>query len=251
MTTLLKLGGAVCTAPATLDELADAWIKRARPTTTWIVVHGGGPQLDAALIAVDGPPVKVDGLRITSEKAAGIVQQVLDNIGREMTTGLAARGVPVQHIASTQKRLHAVIKDSRIPLGRVGSATHFDTKDLPNGILVVSPVGFDAMGPLNVNADEAALAVARSLGVDRLVLATDVPHVRDAEGKPVATTDVAGVHKLLSSGAANGGMVPKLHNALQAVESGVYEAIIGTLAAAWDGSGTHIFAATPTPKVHA
>lgn len=241
MTTLMKLGGAVCTAPDTLDAIANAW-HATDHADTWVLVHGGGPQLDAALRAVDGEPVKVDGLRVTSPAAAEAVRETLDAVGAEMAEGLTARGVPVRHVRASEKRLHAVPKDSTgLPLGRVGTATDFHVAGLDGpGVLVVSPVGFDAEGPLNVNADEAALAVAKALGVQRLVLATDVPHVLDGDGAPVPFLDPHGVLDLIGSGAARGGMVPKLRNAVLAVESGVHEVTIGTVAAAWDGGGTRV-----------
>lgn len=237
----MKLGGAVCTAPDTLDAIAKAW-HATDGAGTWVLVHGGGPQLDAALRAVDGEPVKVDGLRVTSRAAAEAVHETLDAVGAAMTAGLARRGLPVRHVAATEKRLHAVSKDSKgLPLGRVGTATDFHVAGLDGpGVLVVSPVGFDAEGPLNVNADEAALAVAKALGVQRLVLVTDVPHVLDGDRQPVLFLTPHGVFDLIHGGAARGGMVPKLRNAVLALESGVHEVTIGTVASAWDGGGTRL-----------
>lgn len=238
MTILKKLGGAVCTAPHTLDALADAWNDTA-PGEIWVLVHGGGPQLDAALRDLEGEPTKVDGLRVTSPRAAGVVQDTLDQVGETMVAGLVERGVPAVHVPTDQKRLHAVVKDDR--LGRVGTATGFHAKGLEGpGVLVITPVGFDAQGPLNVNADEAALAVAKALGVRRLILATDVPHVRDGAGQAVGFLTPHGVFDLIDSGAAQGGMVPKLRNAVLALESGVHEVVISTLGRASNGGGTRI-----------
>lgn len=242
MTTLLKLGGAVCTLPETLDQLAHAWNHRTDHAESWIIVHGGGPQLDQALLAIEGPPVKVDGLRVTSTKGADVVLAVLGQVGQSMAEGLLHRGLPVHHVSALERRLEAVIKNGPLPLGRVGSATRFDASGLPGGILIVTPVGFDSEGPLNVNADEAALAVARAFQANRLMLATDVPFVRDGAGASLVAIDLEGAETLLSSGAVQGGMIPKLRTAMKALESGFSEAIIGDLSAMWTDSGTRITA---------
>ena len=111
---------------------------------------------------------------------------------------------------------------------------------------VVTPVGWDAQGPLNTNADEAAAAVAATLRASWLILATDVAAVRDGEGNAVLRLDSAGARRLIASSAATGGMIPKLHAAVAALRQGVGRVLItkvqpGSLSAAvlrGDSQGT-------------
>ena len=246
---VLKIGGAVCQRPGTVARLADAWMEHGG-SGRWVLVHGGGPQLDQALRALGERVEKVAGLRVTSPRAAKRVQETLDRIGAGLAHGLTCHGVPAVHVPATEGLLQAVPKalpDGRA-LGRVGTATSFDARRLkklvPSGhVAVVTPVGWDAAGPLNVNADEGALAVATSLEAAKLVLCTDVAAVRGSTGDDLPFLVPAEVELLLRSGTAQGGMVPKLEASLEALRTGVSEVRIGRLDCAWDGSGTRIYAA--------
>jgi len=246
MITVIKLGGEVCQEPATLQRLKDAWDRRA-DGERWVLVHGGGPQIDQAMAALDEPFMKLDGLRVTSEKAAAIVQTTLDAVGARLLQALRDHGMPAVHVPATERRLRAVPKqrDGR-PMDRTGTATAFDAPSLlaavpPGRIMVVTPVGWDAQGPLNVNADEGAVAVATGMGADRLVLATNVPGVMDASGLVHRSLDAVMIQALLADGTAQGGMIPKLQNALRAIEGGVGEVAIGGLDCLHDpSSGTRL-----------
>jgi len=243
---VVKLGGAVCGDPATLSAFADAWRARLDGAPSCVLVHGGGPQLDAALLALGEPITKVQGLRVTSPAAASVVLRVLDATGAALARSLRDHGLPAVHVPAALRLMAATRK--ALPgaeSGRVGTVRAFDAAALrrcvpPGGLAVVTPVGWDAAGPLNVNADEGAAAVATALGASRLVLATDVAHVVDERGRPVVAMDSQAALTFLSGAAAHGGMLPKLQAALDALTAGVQEVTIGRLEAAWAGVGTRI-----------
>lgn len=252
MPTVLKLGGAVVDDDATLQAIARAWNARNDPNETWYLVHGGGPQLDMALRAVQGPPIKVAGLRQTTEAGANAVRGTLDLVGAHLAACLRRVGAEAVHVPATRKLLQADTKDlEEGDIGRVGTPTRFKAtalrKLVGKGVIaVISPVGFDADGPLNVNADEAACAVAGSLRANRLVLVTDVDAVLDGDGQPIADLTPERAKKLIASGTAKGGMIPKLQSAMLALDRGAKEVVVGRVTAAWDGTGTSI---QPKPEV--
>jgi acetylglutamate kinase len=222
MRIVIKVGGNVVDDPASVRTLAQEIHALLAHRHEVLVVHGGGPQLDEALAGLGEPLEKVDGLRVTSRRAADVVLRVLDALGADLVRALAQQGVPARHEKAREGRFRARVKDPR--LGRVGTA---GAVLLPTagGVPVLTPVGFDDEGPLNLNADEGAAAVAIAWKADWLVLATDVAAVRDAAGVDVASLTPEGARELLK-GAAKGGMIPKLQNALQALEGGVQRVLV-------------------------
>ncbi|MEA3190408.1 MAG: acetylglutamate kinase [Thermoplasmata archaeon] len=225
---VLKLGGNVVLDPAQVAVVAAelrALVGRGARVT---IVHGGGPQLDKALAGLGEKAEKVDGLRVTSPAAAAVVHQVMDGIGAELADRLRAAGMPVKHVAASPTVLQARLKRAaKGDLGRVGTVERFATSALPlAGVAVVTPVGFDPDGPLNVNADEGAAAVAAALRADWLVLGTDVAAVRGEAGESLGHLDAKGAAALVASGVAKGGMIPKLAAATDALRHGVRNVLI-------------------------
>ncbi len=253
MPIVLKLGGAVVDDAQTLQAVTDAWNSRPDGAESWSLVHGGGPQLDAALREVQGPAVKIAGLRVTSPAGAEAALKTLDGIGAALAAALVERNVPAVHVPASLQLLRAIRK--RVPdgdLGRVGTPLHFNVQGLaelvpPGTLAVVTPIGWDEEGPLNINADEAASALAGAIQAARLVLATDVDHVLDAQGLAIEALTAESARELINSGVAKGGMIPKLESALLALDHGAAEVVIGRAAAAWSGQGTRVRAKTPLP----
>ncbi len=237
MTTVIKLGGAVCAKPETITNIVNAWRRRGMPR--WIIAHGGGPQLDLALNSLEGEPERVNGLRVTSPEGAQLVQKTLDLVGAQIAQKLREAGANAIHVPASDALFHAVPKT--VPdgdLGRVGTVTTFDADRLmprmKRGCLaVVTPVGWDAQGPLNINADEGAVAVATDCRAQRLILATDVDGVRDETGQTRTSLSPAEARSLIG-GAAKGGMIPKLNNAMAALEAGVERVDIGRPEVVWN-----------------
>lgn len=229
---LIKLGGAICHQPNTITQLAAAWKQRTEP---WAIIHGGGPQLTRALEA-DGPPVRVGGLRKTTEQGAAIVQDTMDHIGRTLTELLQAAGVQATHVPATDCLFPAARKEQPAGLGRVGTANGFESNRLKpdaDTLLVITPVGWDANGPLNLNADEGACVAASALGATELVLATDVPGVL-VDGSPIPSLTADDAQELQDQGIIQGGMIQKTENAAEALRCGVKRVTIGPVDAAWN-----------------
>lgn len=234
MRIVLKLGGNVVLDPDQVALVAAECRALRAAGHNVILVHGGGPQIDKALTALGEPLVKLDGLRVTSAEAAGVVMRVMDEIGAQLATQLGRHGLATFHMPGAQRTFQGHVK--RVPagdLGRVGTVTRFAgaaaVLATPTHVPIVTPVGFDASGPLNINADEGACAVASAILADWLVLATDVTAVRDATGTSLSRLSPSQARKLVG-GAATGGMIPKLQGAVSAVEAGVGRVLITRLA---------------------
>ncbi|MGB1586448.1 MAG: acetylaminoadipate kinase [Thermoplasmatota archaeon] len=234
---VIKLGGAVCLQDEVLDEVARTWHDHGNLT----LVHGAGPQLDDALQRL-GPTIRLRGLRVTSPQAAAAARRVLDDVGSQMAKALRRRGVPAIHVPASLRLFNAICRPDP-GLGRVGHQVQFDAAAMrrvvgPDAVAVVTPVAWDDIGPLNINADEGAAALAQGIGAERLVLATDVAHVHDEAGEPIARMDVATARAFLASPAAQGGIIPKVEAALAVLDAGVPEVRIGSVACAAGIGGT-------------
>ncbi len=247
----LKLGGALLTDDTTLAGLASQLTLLQEAGVRPVLVHGGGPQLSQALAAAGIPDQRHDGLRITPPEAARIVQQEMDALGKELAAHLTRAGLEVFHVAGSQDRLTATPKTAAVDLGRVGTATGFDALGLPGPvdgpIPIVTPVGTDGEGPLNVNADEGAAAIAAALGSDHLVLATSVPGVQGPDGATIHHLDPSQARELIESGTAHGGMIPKLQAGLAALGGGVRHVHVTNLE---DGSLTELLSGASDQGTH-
>ena len=207
---VLKLGGSV--AADSLD------VVRARHAAgdEVVVVHGAGPQITAELEARGIAVSFVRGRRITDPTTLAVVRASLVAVGAELT---AALGPAAVHLVGDEIGLRA----TPLPeLGLVGepvpSRLDAITGALAAGVVpVVTPI---AVGPLNVNADEAATAIAAGVAAERVVFLSDVPGVY-LEGTVVRSLHVDRASELLEEGAFEGGIVPKLMSAVQAARAGL------------------------------
>ena len=207
---VLKLGGSV--AADSLD------VVRARHAAgdEVVVVHGAGPQITAELEARGIAVSFVRGRRSTDPATLAIVRASLVAVGAELT---AALGPAAVHLVGDEIGLRA----TPLPeLGLVGepvpSRLDAITGALAAGVVpVVTPI---AVGPLNVNADEAATAIAAGVAAERVVFLSDVPGVY-LEGTVVRSLHADRASELLEEGAFEGGIVPKLMSAVQAARAGL------------------------------
>lgn len=239
---VVKLGGRSIETPEGRAQLAQRLAALAAADVRPVVVHGGGAQVTAALAAAGIEARFVDGLRVTDARTLEVAEPVFAHLGKLLAHALTQAGLPALSLSGRDAGcLRAVVKDPA--LGRVGTVTDVDAALLRhlafNGLTpVVGPVAIedtrsrdagsqsggiavDEAGPLNVNADEVASALARALGAKELLLLTDVPAVRNAHGKPIPVLTPEGAEVLIETGAATGGMVPKIRGALDALASGV------------------------------
>jgi acetylglutamate kinase len=207
---VLKLGGRVAADAARQAlDLADAGHEV-------IVVHGAGPQITARLARCGIPAEFVDGRRVTDARTLEIVRESLLAVGAEVS---AALGPTAMQLVGDEIGLRA---RRRAELGFVGDPIPCRPpaieSALERGLIpVVAPL---AVGPLNVNADEAAAALAVGLGARRVVFTTDVPGVL-VDGEVVGQLDVSVASRMLRNGELEGGIVPKLLAAVRAARLGV------------------------------
>ena len=207
---VLKLGGRVAT-----DSLDVARARRAAGDEV-VVVHGAGPQITAQLEARAIPVTFVHGRRVTDPATLAVVRSSLVAVGAELA---AALGPAAVHLVGDEIGLRAT---PLAGLGLVGEpvVSRLDAVVAAlevGSIPVVTPI---AVGPLNVNADEAATAIAASIGAERVVFLSDVAGVY-LEGAVVRSIHADRASELLAEGAFEGGIVPKLMSAVRAARAGL------------------------------
>ncbi len=207
---VLKLGGRV------VSESVELVLERHAAGEQVVVVHGAGPQITAELEARGIPVRFVRGRRYTDPATLAHVRSSLVAVGAELS---AALGPAALQLLGDEIGLEA----TRLPeLGLVGEPRPCRSQAilgaLEDGLIpVVTPV---AVGPLNVNADEAATALAAGLEADRVVFVTDVQGVY-LEGKVLSLLHADRATELLDANAFEGGIVPKLMAAVRAARLGV------------------------------
>lgn len=253
---VVKLGGAALSDVPTLATLAAsiARFHEANPGRL-VLVHGGGPLADERLASAGIDCPKHDGLRATPPEAIGIVVECFrDMANRTLCGALADAGLDPDGRTLTDGGA-VVLEQKTVPgvdLGCVGTALAGNGEVLRSAlnagrVPVLCCVGEDAEhGWLNVNADEAAGAVAQAVGATAVLLLSDVPGVLDERGERITHLVASETEKLIASGIIRGGMIPKVGAALRASESAGCPAIIAgwdgddPIGAALSGGGTHL-----------
>ncbi len=210
-----------------------------------VVVHGGGPQINAMLKRLDVKSSFVDGLRVTDQQTVDIVEMVLAGSVNKHVAGLINRAgalavgicgkdgglIRAQRVKRMRRNPETGLEEP-LDLGFVGEPAHVDVRVIhaltgAGLIPVISPVGVGEDGQTyNINADTVAGAVAGALGATRLLMLTDVPGVLDNEKNLIPEMTLADVDAGIASGMITGGMIPKVENCVDAVRRGVKGAVI-------------------------
>jgi acetylglutamate kinase len=210
-----------------------------------VVVHGGGPQINAMLKRLAIKSTFVDGLRVTDEPMVEVVEMVLaGTVNKQVVTLINRAGALAVGISGKDGGLIRARKLTRtridpdshieehLDLGLVGEPESVDVRVLhaltgAGLIPVIAPVGWGEHGETyNINADSAAAAIAGALGAKRLLMLTDVPGVLDAHRRLIPELSIAQVHQAIADGVITGGMIPKVENCVEAVQNGVRAAVI-------------------------
>lgn len=232
---VVKLGGGLLDAARSREAVLSAVARGARTGGAIVLVHGGGRRIDAALAARGIPKRTHEGLRVTDGPTLEVVAAVLRAVNRGLVEDLIDRGAAAAGLAGVdagvvRADVHPPV--SGVDLGHVGVVARVEVRVFEAmrsaGLLpVLAPLaaGPDG-GPLNVNADAVAAAVAAALHARRLIFLTDVEGVSDAFGRRVDDLDPPAARRLLESAAVSGGMRPKLAACLEAVAAGVGEVVI-------------------------
>lgn len=199
-----------------------------------VIVHGGGPQIGRMLERLNIKSEFVDGLRVSDIETVEIAEMVLSGaINKSLVQAINEAGGRAVGISGKDAGLiHATAK--RKDLGFAGEPDAVDTAVLdvlaaadPGFIPVVSPISAGDEGTtLNVNADTAAGVIAQKLNASRLMLLTDVAGVMDSDKNVLTNVKASDAKALIKDGTAQGGMIPKLQTAIDAVENGVDAVVI-------------------------
>jgi acetylglutamate kinase len=195
-----------------------------------VVVHGGGPQIGELMRRLGKAPEFKDGLRVTDSETLEIARMVLvGKVNREIVTAINVHGPLAVGVSGEDAgTIRASLRDPE--LGFVGDIVHVEPELLQkllseNLVPVVATIGADQAGQAyNINADSAAGALAKALRAEKLVFLTDVEGVRADPADPASLQSqlsAAQLDMLLGRGAIQGGMVPKVAAALDAVAAGV------------------------------
>lgn len=227
-----------------------------------IIVHGGGPAINARLKQLNIEPQFADGLRVTCAQTIEVVEMVLaGTINKQLVRALLSAGASALGISGMDGRM-LVARQTAQPIGLVGEIEQVNPEPIFHAlsggyIPVIAPLGLTALADqaLNLNADTAAGAIAARIRAEKLLMITDVPgilQVRNGEKQRLAHTNPIEIERMISTGEIHGGMIPKVRAACSALGQGVKEVVIcqGTTAdllaaAAGNPVGTSITAETP------
>ena len=245
MTRVIKIGGNEMNVAGFLEELAAqvAGVVAAEPV---VIVHGGGQEIATLQTRLGIEPLKVDGLRVTDAASLDVAEMVLSGrTNKQIVRALLATGLDAVGLSGVDGRLLTARKKEHptADLGLVGEIVavraHLLQRLLQVGITpVISPISLSNDGQTyNVNADEAATAIAAALGAEALDFVSNVPGVL-ADGELVTRLSPDETETLIADGVISGGMIPKVRAALDALARGVPQVRIVDLAGLRGGGGT-------------
>lgn len=197
-----------------------------------IIVHGGGKEISKWVDKVGMETHFVNGLRVTDVPTMEIAEMVLNRVNKSLVSLVQNLGVEACGISGKDGEILKVTKklSNGEDIGFVGEVKEVNPKlilDLiENDFLpVICPVGTDENGnSYNINADDAACAIAKAVKAEKLAFLTDIEGVyrdKDDPGTLISELDLEEAHELIKDGYIGGGMLPKLNNCIDAVENGV------------------------------
>ena len=236
-TIVVKYGGSAMTDPALQKSFAHDVVLLKLVGMNPVVVHGGGPQIEALLNRIGKKGEFVQGMRVTDAETMDVVEMVLGGaVNKDIVTlinqaGGRAVGLTGQDGAFIRARklmLHDKDKPKQmLDIGQVGEIDSIDPQvisvlEAGGFIPVVAPIGVGANGEsFNINADLVAGKLAEILKAEKLVLLTNTPGVLDKDGKLLTGLTAKQIDALFADGTLSGGMLPKISSALDAAKSGV------------------------------
>lgn len=195
-----------------------------------IIVHGGGPEINRMLELQGVEPQFINGLRVTSSDVMRTVEMVLTGlISPNLTTMLNEEGVSSVSVSGKDNKIMEAVKKDE-SLGLVGQVTNVNTDYLrqmldDNLLPVISPIAHGPKGEsLNINSDEAAAAIASALNAEKMIYLTDINGIYEDPADPTTLCSVMSadqIQKAIENEMITGGMIPKVENCLDAIQSGV------------------------------
>jgi acetylglutamate kinase len=229
-TIVLKYGGSAMTDLAQRASFARDVVLLKYIGLRPVIVHGGGPQIGRTLERLGVKSTFVDGLRVTDDQTMDVVEMVLGGtVNREIVSLIQQAGGRAIGLTGNDGDMIRVTRRTSLDrdLGRVGQVRGVDPGPISavadaGYVPVIAPIGVDEDGiSHNVNADEAAGAIAEALHAEKLIVLTDVEGVLDAQAVLIPQLTIVEARKHIAEGTIRGGMIPKIECCISALESGV------------------------------
>jgi acetylglutamate kinase len=244
-TVVVKYGGHAMGDEANADRFARDVTLLKQAGMNPVIVHGGGPQINAMLDQLEIESRFAAGLRVTDQATVEVVEMVLaGSVNKQLVAAVTRAGghavglcgkdgamVRARRVARAVKEPDSDV-ERLVDLGLVGEPERvnrrlLDTLIEGGAIPVIAPIAFSAEGEtLNVNADTFAGAIAGALGAKRFLLLTDVAGVLDRDRRLIQELSLAEARALVADGTVSGGMIPKLETCIYAIEQGVEGVVI-------------------------
>jgi acetylglutamate kinase len=233
-TIVVKFGGHAMGSEELTQQFANDIVLLQQCGLRPVVVHGGGPQIGSMLERLKIKSEFVDGLRVSDMETVGIAEMVLSgainkaivaaiNQAGGRAVGLSGRDAGLIKAEAMNKNLGFTGRPISVDPAVINTLAEAD----PGFIPVISPISSGEDGRrYNVNADTAAGVIAGALSAARLMLLTDIEGVMDSEKNLLTDLSISDAQGLIGDGTAQGGMIPKLETAIEAVKAGVEAVVI-------------------------
>lgn len=231
-TVVIKLGGHAMGSDEAMDSFARDVVLMRQVGVNPVIVHGGGPMINAMLDKLNIQSDFVNGKRVTDAATVEVVEMVLSGVvNKRIVQAIGRQGGRAVGLSGKDASL-ITCEQTHPDLGFVGTPSTVDPQILrglfdQDVIPVVAPLGAGKNGEtFNINGDTAAGSVAAALQADRLLLLTDVAGVKNAEGEVLTELKAQQIRQLTRDGVIAGGMIPKTETALDAIDEGVRAVVI-------------------------
>ena len=229
---VIKLGGHAMTSDEAMDSFARDVVLMRQVGINPVIVHGGGPMINALLDKLEIKSEFVNGKRVTDAATMEVVEMVLSGtVNKRIVQAINKQGG--RAVGLSGKDANLVVCDPADPaLGLVGNPSDINPEVIrtlfENDLIpVIAPLGAGRNGEtFNINGDTVAGAIAGALNADRLLLLTDVSGVKNADGDVLTEMNSDQIREMTASGVIAGGMIPKTETALAALEEGVKAVVI-------------------------
>ena len=249
--TLVKVGGARLQTTQDLVSLANYIAGLRRAGQSVLVVHGGGPEISELHDQLNVPFQKKNGLRVTTPRGMTLTTMVLCGlVNKRVVAALLANRLPAFGLSGVDGGILRSNFLNQTLYGHVGTPPEVNAGLLhllisAGQVPVIAPVSLGPDGtPINVNADDAAHAIARAMHVDSLEFISDIPGVQGHDSTVIPTVRSDELEPLIANAVVTGGMIPKLRGAAQAVNSGIGRVRIGDLTGMLHDTATVVCSAT-------
>lgn len=229
---VIKLGGHAMTDPQAMNSFARDIVMLHQCNLRPVIVHGGGPMINAMLDRLKIKTKFINGKRVSTPETVAVVEMVLSGqVNKSIVSAINQQGGKAVGLSGKDADL-LICKKADGNLGMVGEPSKVNPAVITslldtNFIPVIAPIGTGENGEtFNVNGDTAAGAIAGGLHASRLMLLTDVEGVKNEQGDVLTDLTTAQVRELISNGIIKGGMIPKTQTALDAINAGVRAVVI-------------------------